>query len=318
MKNELYHHGREGQKWGVRNGPPYPLNAAGNAKFRKNNLKQGKKSNSDYGSPSIAIATALGLAAGKFVIPGLVEKGKAIAKKHGDNKLLKQRYKPYLKSQKKGPIDPKTGLHLKTREWDEFSDLAPINPASDLKNRIPATNQNCVACGIAYEMRRRGYDVSAAVTEEYKTALDKIDKGFPGSKPKAYDPYGIYGDPPFKDYKLNIPENTKEQYDRVEESYAAARTGSNTKLADACMSALSKEKNSRGVLLVTYPSGNGHCVSYRVDDKGDIAVLDGQAGYAWTQQEKVKNLLSSMALVNSIRLDNCDVNMDVLRGAIAG
>lgn len=23
--NELYHHGRAGQKWGVRNGPPYPL-----------------------------------------------------------------------------------------------------------------------------------------------------------------------------------------------------------------------------------------------------------------------------------------------------
>ena len=25
MRNELYHHGIEGQKWGVRNGPPYPL-----------------------------------------------------------------------------------------------------------------------------------------------------------------------------------------------------------------------------------------------------------------------------------------------------
>ena len=24
-KNELYHHGIKGQKWGVRNGPPYPL-----------------------------------------------------------------------------------------------------------------------------------------------------------------------------------------------------------------------------------------------------------------------------------------------------
>ena len=24
-KEELYHHGIEGQKWGVRNGPPYPL-----------------------------------------------------------------------------------------------------------------------------------------------------------------------------------------------------------------------------------------------------------------------------------------------------
>lgn len=25
VENELYHHGRKGQKWGKRNGPPYPL-----------------------------------------------------------------------------------------------------------------------------------------------------------------------------------------------------------------------------------------------------------------------------------------------------
>lgn len=25
MRNELHHHGIEGQKWGVRNGPPYPI-----------------------------------------------------------------------------------------------------------------------------------------------------------------------------------------------------------------------------------------------------------------------------------------------------
>lgn len=28
MTNELYHHGRLNQKWGVRNGPPYPLSRA--------------------------------------------------------------------------------------------------------------------------------------------------------------------------------------------------------------------------------------------------------------------------------------------------
>lgn len=27
--NELYHHGRKGQQWGVSNGPPYPLNRKG-------------------------------------------------------------------------------------------------------------------------------------------------------------------------------------------------------------------------------------------------------------------------------------------------
>ena len=30
--DELYHHGVKNQKWGVRNGPPYPLNSKGTQK----------------------------------------------------------------------------------------------------------------------------------------------------------------------------------------------------------------------------------------------------------------------------------------------
>ena len=32
---ELYHHGIEGQKWGIRNGPPYPLDSNGDTKRTK-------------------------------------------------------------------------------------------------------------------------------------------------------------------------------------------------------------------------------------------------------------------------------------------
>lgn len=33
--NELYHHGRLGQKWGQRNGPPYPLTGRGLSAYRQ-------------------------------------------------------------------------------------------------------------------------------------------------------------------------------------------------------------------------------------------------------------------------------------------
>lgn len=36
VENELYHHGRKGQKWGKRNGPPYPLDKEGKKKFKQN------------------------------------------------------------------------------------------------------------------------------------------------------------------------------------------------------------------------------------------------------------------------------------------
>lgn len=37
MANELYHHGRKGQQWGVSNGPPYPLNRKGLSYYFKKN-----------------------------------------------------------------------------------------------------------------------------------------------------------------------------------------------------------------------------------------------------------------------------------------
>lgn len=35
MNNYLEHHGVDGQKWGKKNGPPYPLNRAGRAELRR-------------------------------------------------------------------------------------------------------------------------------------------------------------------------------------------------------------------------------------------------------------------------------------------
>lgn len=36
FSDELYHYGRKGQKWGVRNGPPYPLDKSGLKRFKEN------------------------------------------------------------------------------------------------------------------------------------------------------------------------------------------------------------------------------------------------------------------------------------------
>lgn len=49
-ENHLEHHGRLGQRWGVKNGPPYPLNEEGNARFklRNKNIKAGQRT--DIGS----------------------------------------------------------------------------------------------------------------------------------------------------------------------------------------------------------------------------------------------------------------------------
>ena len=55
MRNELrelYHHGIEGQKWGVRNGPPYPLDESDKSSAEKRADSGGSEKNSYGGSHS--------------------------------------------------------------------------------------------------------------------------------------------------------------------------------------------------------------------------------------------------------------------------
>ena len=42
-KNELYHHGIEGQEWGERNGPPYPLDPEDHSTAEKKAVKSDSK-----------------------------------------------------------------------------------------------------------------------------------------------------------------------------------------------------------------------------------------------------------------------------------
>ncbi len=43
MNNELYHHGVEGQKWGVKNGPPYPLGSGMSPRKAQSRAKKDAK-----------------------------------------------------------------------------------------------------------------------------------------------------------------------------------------------------------------------------------------------------------------------------------
>lgn len=123
MSDYLVHHGIEGQRWGVRNGPPYPLSRKKNRK-RIDGIKTGI-------GPIQTIKTL------KEIIVTTRDK----------NKWIRLEGKPEQLNQLKRK-------HFQTTLEE---DLQVTNP---FKKKDGGT-WNCANCAINMEMRRRGYDTVA-------------------------------------------------------------------------------------------------------------------------------------------------------------
>lgn len=167
----LYHHGILGQKWGQRNGPPYPLGASDHSaserkadwrssldkssqsetkkqKQKKSQVKTDRKAGdlSDYAD----LAGQLLSVALTFSYSGYL--------KHSMNK----RYKKEIENNKKNNTT-NIRKRIKTKHTPE-QDSEVINPGYKQRNDV-STHMNCAMCTTAYEMRRRGYDVKANTTK---------------------------------------------------------------------------------------------------------------------------------------------------------
>lgn len=318
---QLYHHGVLGQKWGQRNGPPYPLSKgahsaserkAGYTKSigggrneslydRKTSDKQVKKtvkqaSKSKEGVAAEIITAAITVAA--YATPFLILKGK----QHVDNKKAQKKLDE-IRSKKTTPVDEKTGFHKKTSKMTPEEDLKHVNPAhSNSMN----TNMNCVLCTATYEMRRRGYDVSAELTPKPLMGRDEIKKMFPGSKVNEMNSDWI------KDKDKIILDTSK--YNEYSPAIQKAARGQNTEHARKVINTLQKEKNSRGALFINWGLGGGHAVAYEVKN-GKLTIRDGQSGKSYSGDDALV-LLSQTWLAANMRLDNVDFDSEAIKRAM--
>lgn len=302
MNNELYHHGVQGQKWGKRNGPPYPLNAKGKASLAKQRKTVNSIGNKEGISELAAIALAYGATTLVSISPMLIAAG--IRKVHDMkingqlNKTLKQ-----VEKKKTGEIDEKTGFHKKTKEMSIAEDAKAVNPGHN--REILKTDNNCVECSMTYEMRRRGFDVTAALSDQAKNGKQRTCEVFPGAKPIPVDFNGIYKKPPYdKDYNLRIKTDELTQR-KMAQIDTLSRKGLNYDHANAVVDTLKHDfKGTRGSLTVQWSAGyGGHALSYDVDKKGNISIIDGQNGIITTGNQVV-NYFARTRTADIIRLDN--------------
>lgn len=164
----IAHHGIPGQKWGVRHGPPYPLRkyAKGVESHAPKKVKTSRGGIATFaigtGSMALTVALAasgmivpyLGLASITAMVSGASLMAKEIPARIKSKKIVDQ----IIEEREDAPIDEETGLKKKTKEYSIEEDVSRVNPEYNAKT---GTTQNCALCSITYDMRRRGYDVSA-------------------------------------------------------------------------------------------------------------------------------------------------------------
>lgn len=143
--NELYHHGIDGQKWGIRNGPPYPLDSGKKRKFHYTSpeIERTKKEWEYILAKTIPF---FGIAISMKYLAGII----AYKVNSYDNTNYREL---------DGPIEKIKNLKKKDKEMSMKEDMKVINKRSNIFNQ--GRVNNCPYCTMALEMRQRGYDVMA-------------------------------------------------------------------------------------------------------------------------------------------------------------
>ena len=316
----LSHHGVIGQKWGVRNGPPYPLTAQAKAKAYP---KKGKNSNRTGGGnddddnkrkSSVNAKAKAYPKKGKNSnrAGGMDDSNDDNKRKSGVNVktvatvaavaaaatatlILAPKIIRAVKSQDMGSSgrDRNALALLKNRvleRVDPKTGLYLKNRDLGIDNDLMRVNPNhekgrayqvnCTMCTVAMEMRRRGYDVAAC-------GLTDTDRS--GLNVNVF---GKWFKPPTEHQSFS----TMSETGRGLLTRAVAEQGD----------------NARGEICVRWLSGGGHSMFYQVE-QGKMVIYDGQTGKKFDNEGALSQLFSNTTVAFVRRLDNLEPDMDAIK-----
>lgn len=238
--SELYHHGIKGQKWGVKNGPPYPLNTSDKSASEKR-LSSNKKTNKvskldnsikgwdDLDQDTQDAILSLSALTISTLAAKLYYKAVTKAAKKKCDKKLEDLYDN--RDIEKLEDIPKLKKKMSTEE-----NMKKVNP--DYPS--PGTTTNCMLCTTAMAMREKGYDVQAN---------------------KNFDNVGYFEE------NINKLWSSEGSFKEIK-----------TRKSKNIIRTLEKESDgSYGNLTVTWKLGGGHSVFWKKEGS-EVVIYDTQSG----------------------------------------
>lgn len=185
----------------------------------------------------------------------------------------------YLKKRERESIkDPKTGLYLKKDgQYSEKADLAAVNPG--FANFNSNTKNNCMLCTTTYDMRKRGYDVTAQHDSEGYNFRD-LKRWYPKAKFE-------------KSSRVNADGNVIKRKEYVNNTVSKM---------------LSQGNGARGNLMVWFVGGGGHSMFYEIQN-GSLIIKDGQANKVYKNPTQILGITDACSFA---RLDNVQPNLKAI------
>lgn len=212
----------------------------------------------------------------------------------GIENFTTDKVKNYMSERAKGVKDEATGLFLKSKDdTDYLSDVKKVNLDFRGENAKDPIGQfamrNCGLCSMTYDMRRRGYDVTAGFSD---TALNfaTVSSFYKGGKAEA-----ITGE--------------------LAKSYAHVLPPMNRDSAMQTVKKLSSGSNSRGILGVAWGNTTGgHYLNYEVNDKGVLKLIDCQNSKIYEGND-VLDFLEKTNAVEALRTDNLEFDIEKMKSS---
>lgn len=321
MNHHLYHHGILGQRWGKRNGPPYPLDASdhssserkaswkksidkrsqnsytddnGNVQKEKKHLTQGQKRAIKIGVAAAATALA---AYGTY---RLAKSGKLNELVSSGKEKIDSLFKTEVEHQKFGDTKAKEFLAGNADFLNNttphipkgFRKLTKSETISEVVRRVNPLlgkregRNNCSACGIAFFLRSHfGVAVTAKGTGGKMQNLGGVvEKCFKGAK--VFDGSAV---------KFGLSRNDA---------------------ADMLLRRFGQ--NSEGVVSVKLKDSGGHIFNWKTTN-GVVQFFDGQQGLTDGEiSKRYWNLIDPNGFLQLARLDGLEVNWDAIREFVKG
>lgn len=257
------------------------------------------------------VGTGLGIAAGANLAIKKIKKSKAnkdqeskvkgiFSGENADEKKAKSLSNKIEAERSSAKTVERNGVKIKvqSKKLTESENMERVNNSFRIK-RTRGNSENCIACSVTMEARRRGYEVKArtdlAHDDDSETSFKSVAKVYKNAKAVNLGTNAKSGTKAFDAF-----------YDKAEQS---ARSGSNSQLTQKLKATTNKmPKGASGQICIMFDRWSGHSMYFYKDRNGKTIFYDTQRNKKYTEEQLNSTFIQNSSNIIMQRFDGCSIN----------